>query len=623
MNKIKPTTQYRNTHGDLTFFIRANSTSKVTAIPFDFTCDRQKIVWAQESFLQLPFVLHQERDQPLLVTNAKAAKDFCVILKHICEYWQAHLPSKPLWNWSEKELTLFIQLKMLKTKIFEHHSSPIYSNQRFQDIAQVLNTSHKARLSGKASDGLSFPITARLKRLIMEPILSDLDLTFEEWLRGQSHPPVPPGIVAVILNRAITILESDETAVALSLYSAWRKERKYHDQWFANKFGQPDIIELINKTETSYTTIKDELQKNNVAHITKLPWDSKTKFRAFRKRLIGACINIIFIQTGHRSHEFRSTLSNDRRLKRDHLFVKQSLIKSLDGLKVYRPLPKLSTCAAETLWNLSFIDPNLNPVPLQHALHETGYAKMALLDDIPADAMNAFENLSLNKRLNAFYQSDVLPIMPEAHSVHPSLSTHQFRHSFAEFSLRRFDEDVHESLREHFVHKSEYSTQVYEHGKLNPAVQSMLERNYLYELIGKAAEGKLDARFWGPAFQRIKSLIDGIKFLHPNKPKEHYHTIIDDVERFTVFEWGFCVLFISSKREAKCHDTVTGLPEIDSLATVSRCSGCPHNMGNSIQKKNLVRAELAYSEIGKTHPIKAIAKLCTDMADQISKRTRS
>lgn len=220
MNKIKPTTQYRNTHGDLTFFIRANSTSKVTAIPFDFTCDRQKIVWAQESFLQLPFVLHQERDQPLLVTNAKAAKDFCVILKHICEYWQAHLPSKPLWNWSEKELTHFIQLKMLKTKIFEHHSSPIYSNQRFQDIAQVLNTSHKARLSGKASDGLSFPITARLKRLIMEPILSDLDLTFEEWLRGQSHPPVPPGIVAVILNRAITILESDETAVALSLYSA-------------------------------------------------------------------------------------------------------------------------------------------------------------------------------------------------------------------------------------------------------------------------------------------------------------------------------------------------------------------------------------------------------------------
>lgn len=151
----------------------------------------------------------------------------------------------------------------------------------------------------------------------------------------------------------------------------------------------------------------------------------------------------------------------------------------------------------------------------------------------------------------------------------------------------------------------------------------MLERNYLYELIGKAAEGKLDARFWGPAFQRIKSLIDGIKFLHPNKPKEYYHTIIDDVERFAVFEWGFCVLFISSKREAKCHDTVTGLPEIDSLATVSRCSGCPHNMGNSIQKKNLVRAELAYSEIGKTHPIKAIAKLCTDMADQISKRTRS
>lgn len=613
---------YSNKLGDSAFFIYESPTSRIIPAPFNYACDRKKIIWAQETYLQMSFVSHQERGKPLQVTNLNQAINCCATLRGICEYWQTYLPNKPLWNWTEKDLTDFFHTKMLKTDISDHHPSPIYANQSFSNYSNIFKVSHAARLNGKISDGLGFPITTKLKHLIMEPILDDMGLTIEEWLKGQSHPPVPLGISAVILSTAINLLESDETAVALSLYSAWRKNRQFHQKWFRTRTCSSDIIQHAKTIDGDNFGIKEELKAHNVEHINELPWKNRRQFRHFRRRIIGACLNIMLIQSGHRSHEFQSTVSNDRRLRRGLLMVKQRLDKSLNGLKAYRPLAELSTRAAETLWNLSFVDPNLYPVPLQHSLHDSRFADMVINDEIPADSFTSFDNSSLNARLNAFYQSDVLPIMPEAHNIHPILSTHQFRHSFAEFTLRRFDEDVHESLREHFIHRSEYSTQIYEHWKLNPAVQSMLEKNYLYELIGKTAEGKLEARFWGPAFQRIKAEINRIKFLHPNKPEEHYQQVLDSIERFAVFEWGFCVLFSSSKREANCCDFVTGLPDVDALATPGRCSGCPNNMGNTIQNGNLLRIELAYSEMSETHPIKAIGDLCKDMANQISRRTK-
>ena len=604
--------------GSAAFVVQESQSSEKTHISFDFSCDRHKLIWAQQTFLEMPVVLAQERNKPLLVKNVQTAKNWCSLLRHICAYWELHLPYIPMWNWTEKHITDFIQSKMLRDDFSYGDESVIYSRTRLHDFARIFNIGHKARVDGKSSDGLSFPITDRLKQLIMRPILDDFGLNFEEWTRGQSYPPVPLGIASVILSRAIELLESKETAIALSLYASWRKKHNYYDLWLPK--NKLDIVQLALLDEQNHFGIIEELKTNNVGHITKLPWKLKNDFRLFRRRLIGACINIIFIQSGHRSHEFQSTVSNDRRHRRGLLMVKQRLDKSLGGLRVYRPLAELSTRAAETLWHLSFIDPNKYPVPLQHNLHDPGYARI-WPDKLPEKALVPFNNLSLNQRLNAFYQSDILPLMPEAHNIHPHLSTHQFRHTFAEFVLRRFDDDVHESLREHFVHDSDFATLIYERWKLSPAVQSMLEKKYLFEIIGKTADGKLDERFWGPAYQRLKGLTDNIKLTPPQKLEDCYREILDGIERFAVFEWGFCVLFSSSKLEAKCHDSTTGLPEVDTLASPGRCTGCPNNMGNSIQKNNLLRIELAYSEIGRTHSIKAVGKLFSDIANQISRRT--
>jgi integrase len=622
MNGRKSPTNVSNKLGDSEFFL-CDRKSKFRAIEFNFNCDRKKIIWAQEAFLLMPLVLHQEKGKPIQVTGTVTALHCVKCLKCIVEYWYAHLPDKPLWNWTEKNVTDFFQVTMVKTDVTEYHSSPVYSDVQFAILAQIFRVSHAAKLIGKISDGLSFPLTKEFKYLTMEPILDEVGITFEEWVQGKSHPPVPLDIAAAILSKGIELLESEEAAVALSLYTAWRQNNQHNQKWFKTKSCRLDIVQLSNLTDADPYSIKEKLKLYGVNHITKLPWAGKETFRQFRRRLIGACINIIFIQSGHRSQEFQSTVSNDRRRKRGHLFVRQTLDKSMNSLRVYRPFAELASRAAETLWNMSYIDPDIYPIPLQHSLHDTGYAHMKAADTIPSELFKAFHNMSLNYRLTAFYLSDVVPFIPEASDIHPIIRTHQFRHSFTEFVLRRFDEDVHNKLREHFVHRSEFATQIYERRKLSPAVQSMHEKNYLYELIGKAAEGKLESRFWGPAYQRLKKEIDQIQVIYPDKPEAHYSQILESIDRFTVFEWGFCVLFNSSKSEAKCHDSITGLPDVDAEASAGRCSGCPNNMGNSIQKENMIRAELAYFELAKTHPIKAIGKLCGDMAEQISRRTRS
>jgi integrase len=511
--------RHTNRLGDHAFAIRDSSRENPVELSFEFSCDNAKRIWAQETLLLAPEILTREKGEPILVKSIKWAKDCCVALGQICEYWENNHPRKSLWNWTEKELSACLQSLMIRREITERFSSPVYSKQRLTDYTVLLNLSHSGHLKGKTHDSLSFPVTKTIKSALMQPLLDDLGLTPEEWARGKSHPPLPLGVASVLLSQAISTLESEESKVAMAFYSAWRLRPTSMKLWFISKNRRFDIIQASYLTHMDPYRLKEQLKIQGVEHTIQLPWKNLQEFRFFRRRLIGACLNIIFIQTGHRSHELLSTVSNDRRRKNGSLLVRQALDKSLDGIKVYRPLPELSSKSAETLWNLSFIDPDKFPIPLQHSLHDSGYARQVMENTFNPSAIAANENLTLNKRLNSFYQSDVLPVIPEAHNIHPRLSTHQFRHTFAEFALRRFDEDIHERLREHFVHSSGYSTLIYERWKLSPAVQTMLEKDYLYELIGKTAAGKLEMRFWGPAYHRIKNMIEKLISHIPVTPK--------------------------------------------------------------------------------------------------------
>jgi len=422
-------------------------------------------------------------------------------------------------------------------------------------------------------------------------------------------------IAAALLHPSIIILESYEAKVLLALYEAFRKHPVDWQYWYSH---EGDVLSRYKECRYDPKGVKAELENLGIMPLTSLPWRTPASLNIFRRRLVIACMNILFIQSGYRYSEIDSTISTDGRLKNGRLAVRQKIEKTLGGLKVSRTLPELSTKAALTLWNLSCGYSRKLPLPLLHKTYtEESCKQYRTTGQVKIEKLKHFTFI---KHLNVFYKEQIFPIIPEAESTHAWITTHQFRHTYAEFALRRFDEDVHLKLREHFCHASDQSTRVYESKKLSREILSTLEKNYLYEIIGKVASGVLDSRFWGPAFKRLQNELNNVKFTSIEETEEYYLKLCDSIDRFTAFEWGYCVLFKSSICDAQCHNPVTGLPDVDGHASAERCTKCPNNMGNSIQKENLMRISITHVDIAETHSVRAIRDLSRDIAEQISRR---
>ncbi|MFJ3449688.1 hypothetical protein ACIPM0_15920 [Pseudomonas sichuanensis] len=614
MNKTEPHVKSTNKMGDEIFFVRTNDSTETKPIPFNFSCSVHRRQLAQQVFLNLPFVVHEQRNQPLIVTTIKAAKDAAYVLRVIFEHCEREV-SPHLAAWTQVELEHFFYTHMLKQTETDEQDAELYSAARLNDYIAMFNFSHQFMLEGKCQDGLSFPITSNITKQLYKRRLTEMGVSFSQWKAGKRIKSIPLGIAATVLTKAIELLESQATQISSCLYRAYRQHNPYlSHSWFPTATRPTDIVQHSLQKKKDPTGILDEFQKHGLSAVTQLPWSSRTAFNDYQTLVQGAALSVMFAQGGHRFSELTSTISTESKTLQGKMFVRQSLNKEHKGIRVFRPLASLSAATANTLWGLSYIDAKKVALPLFHNTFKGSAKNLTPLDDV------GYKYMALIHRLNKFYRSCVIPHLPEAAASHPKLTFHQFRHTFAEFVLRRFDEDVHENLREHFMHLSDYSTRIYEEEKLTKEMLFQLEIDYLREIIGKVADGKLDERYWGPAFKRLQGLVKQIKFLSASEAGDWYDEVVDKIERFAVFEWGFCVLFRQSKGEARCHDSVSGLPDVDGQASAGRCTGCPNNMGNNIQRNNLIRIAAAHSAISDNHPIRAIGKMSRDISEQISRR---
>ena len=600
--------------------VLVNGESSAKGIPFPFKCAEPHIGWARQMFSQQRFVLNHEHDKPILVSNFKSARDYVYRLGIICEFWHAQCSTRGLWSWSIKDLEDFFSSIIIRIKETEDEPAQFYSYVRMYDYIKMFDHSYFLKMLGHVHDGISFNISLALTKTILTTALVKTGLNYERWRKGGSYPAIPLPIAATLLSKAIQTIESDEASTAKSVYAICRKDHHPIQECFPDAAKRPDILQRERVATNANISILSRMETDNHSFIKKLPWPNITAFSEFRRKICGAGLVILFTQSGYRYDELTTSISTETKQKGDRFLVKQTMGKTHRGIRYFRPLAQLSAKTAMTLWSLSPIDSAVHPLPLFHNTWDMDTrTENAFTTDFNSSSFK-HRHQTLLQLLNDFYQQEVIPAMPEAAAKHPRLTFHQFRHTFAEFTLRRFDEDVHVSLREHFAHLSEHTTRVYEELKLSAQVSSLLEMDYLRELIGRAAAGKLDQKFWGPAFKRIKNEIEKVRFLSIEKADTLLDDIVDLVERFAVFEWGFCVLFRSSKSEAKCHDAITGLPDVEGNACPELCSKCPNNMGNRIQGNNLARISVAHSAMAEAHPVKAIGKLSADIAEQISKR---
>lgn len=618
-----------NKIGSEKFVLLQSKPRKERDIDFGWACAREKIIWAQTIFFNRAYVINDRDAKFIHVKDVENVVTELGFMRRLCESWEKKFGTRSLWNLSQNEVSGLIREKMIKVTL-DDGSVVVYSPTTLNSMYLIFTISHDLYLKGLINDGISYSPTKAHRRKVMEPLLKISETSFEEWSTGNGMDSVSPAIASLMLSQSITILESDETKIALCFFKAWRKYPSNPTLWFRKGEIWPhDRLERFFNKETAYDTPESELarqlQSSGLGYLRKLPWKNQTALTAYCKLLCSVVMNIILTQTGHRVSEIESLLSDAWERRGEDIFLKEAIEKTLGGIKIPRHLPKLSAQAAATLWGLSYLDPSDFSIPLFHRCFSYTLAEAIISNKDTQEWLELKSKFSYNALrvwLHNYYRDRIVPLAPGIFEEQPSVTPQQFRHSWAEFSLRRFDHRVEPKIREHFLHKDARSTRNYTQRKLQGAVKYTLEHNYLTEIITNITNGDISDDYVGPAFVRIRREIDKLKILYPGELELHTKELIEAVERVAVFEWGYCILFEDTKRNSQCHDTFTGLPNIEGFSTPERCSKCPNCMSNKEQQNNLIRVQLLHDHIAKTHKIDAIAKLSADIVVNIAKRLK-
>lgn len=170
---------------------------------------------------------------------------------------------------------------------------------------------------------------------------------------------------------------------------------------------------------------------------------------------------------------------------------------------------------------------------------------------------------------------------PQFYAQHHSLSAHQFRHTWAEFTLRRFEGDVQEVIRIQFMHSmgSEMANR-YSLSKLEPETRDSLVRQYLKEVlfnigmdyVNNESHEDLVREFQGKAIQVMNQSLKSQVIVVEDIPK-WVESQSHDYIQIQAHEYGYCLLHVDYIEHAKCYDDTTSLAMVGA-ASFSDCSGC-------------------------------------------------
>jgi integrase len=624
-----------NRHGDDLFQIQDPLTGLYYSASFAWKCSPAKRLYAQMLFLQSDITGGYADDQNrIVVSSLSSARQELAYLRDLCEYWQSHHPDRALQSLSRLELLQMIRDLMIKKENNET-GTQILGVSTLTMICKILDRTYTFSHSGKLVDGTVHRMTKSFKKLAMEPLLKKLDLDFDTWFKGGSYGSIPMTCASLMLAEAITLIESDEAAVATVFFEQWRTFQNNVRHWFADRdrlaharrMELPDYVLTRWEREwapsaTALGTAVDAATKNR---FEKLPWSSVGELADFCCELTKACLSIITLLSGFRLGETGGMKMSDYEQRPDgSWWFTSENTKTESGFAHPRSLHGLAAEAATLMKKLTPVNTDDIDLPLFHHSYRSSGYEIARgwgnnKDEWLADV--GFDNSTLRFWFKDFYKVYVVEKYPEAGKMHSDVTPHQARHTFAEFALRRFDGNVLERIREHFRHAyGSFHTQRYTREKLSESVRLSMERDYAKEVIGRISLGQLDDRFYGPAAKRIEKEMADISILTPDELDERITEAAEELVRFTAFAWGFCVLRKGEQHLAKCHDPQTGTPNVDQHSSPNICLGCPHGMNNDLQSEELKLIGIAHTNIAKTHPLKAIGKLSEDVVAKVKRR---
>ncbi|MDN6204810.1 MAG: hypothetical protein L0J05_09950, partial [Tetragenococcus halophilus] len=333
-----------------------------------------------------------------------------------------------------------------------------------------------------------------------------------------------------------------------------------------NSFIQPLHKELSSIGET----VKGADGKEKL-----FPWPNFKTFRQDYNKIQSAIAIILLTVMGKRGvSEVRTLRGMDISLsdktKAKSSTVKPSIWKTHKGMRIEHGVTNFIDDVFKTALQLSHLDKTNTALPIFSALPTPKNTQ----------ATPTFISIeSFCHRLNVYYDdfcdrlSDHVDF--DIKEKHQRITSHQFRHAFAEFALRKFDGNVEELIRQHFCHSyNHWWTKRYTGDKLDADQTEETNKRYIRELVPQILlDSTKDPEYVGAVALFLKKRFgDTINTVTAEEFDKIIESACDEIIQVTPHEYGWCLLHKESHNSAKCRD-VNGIPNPQNTSAY-KCTAC-------------------------------------------------
>lgn len=486
--------------------------------------------------------------------------------------------------------------------------------------------------SENMSDSISFPIPYKdAHSKFLGSFLNENNINIQDFLNGSNHHKTIPFYIAMpYLHYCIEFIESTEILKLKDHTEIEKKKLTLREDVTTSRYNRflKYVNEIDSLSEEEYSKLNISIKNNfrqikaqpdkitktkqiisilkkNKLPYTNYPFANQNQVNTLRLKLKDVVMTILFFLSGARQSEIiglklddfipddnELSLTDVDTIRNTDWKFKSLIHKTNHGIETIRSISGLAAQAISTLYLCSKTD-----------LNKPGIYLFNQKKTRPSDSFG----LNAVKRSYKYFIDGLHPREREHFlAEYEDTTAHSFRHSWADFALRKFDGNVTQKIREHFRHSwKSFMTKEYLEYKLSGEELKANEKEYLKEIFSRICEKDND--FVGPIAIKFKKLInDSFNFIGIDEFEEislQIDNFIDDIERIEPHEWGFCVLLKSTRTQAQCLDKKTKVPLTEVGSKFEKCSHCIHRLTQVAAKEDVIRIGIQLQNTLESMPI--------------------
>ncbi|KPV99026.1 hypothetical protein [Pseudoalteromonas sp. P1-8] len=602
----------------------------------DFTDARHKVSKEDFSLLKALWIEMSGGVDPVtreITGKLNTIRAYASNLMRLFVWKESHYPDTPLRQWTESHCREFIIDVLFNRIDFYTEGSNAERNNTTKGMlgrgpiisaCDMLRKSQRLYALGLVHDGLQTSLPASFIQDSVEEHLEDNGISYAKWIDGDGWKSIPFAANMFNLAHAINVIESKECRILRAFFKHQQSELcvSHNTLFFSGRYDKPSSYDdfcaskYISPSPTGkrkrkrkkdfilrYSTLKRSLEKASGKVVNTFPftWEEITKI--YRK-VFNACLTIVLSLTGARLSEIRNFFADDYQENNDGVWTfKSDIVKTNHGVPALRSMGGLVAKAANVMCDMSYT-PKRNRLdgkrmPIFSMTHQPRFSKDA--------EVKAASNNSLRASLQANFSDAIDEFGEELTTLCEKVHPHMFRHSFAEFAIRRFDGRVFEAIRQHFKHSYQSKfTKEYVGGKDRESIKNGAERRYIRELIERMALDTDDI-FSGSLALAIQRKVKESMVIEPSELETVLAEFEEKIKSIAVHEYGICMVLAETQSLSKCLDKKTGLVNIEN-GCFDLCSGCVHSISSAIShKEEIIRIVLAHKDFLNNFPFKTAA----------------